>query len=72
MKKFFRYPIVLTLAMIITFTWFSYLWWQDQKMLMLSDFAKAQREIQTLPDISKLPTPPASPQESAAAAGLSQ
>ncbi len=68
MKNILRKPLVLTLIMIVTFTWFSYLWWQDQKEQNLAALVHEARTAQALPDATSLPTPPTPPGHPGAAA----
>jgi hypothetical protein len=68
MRNFLQKPLVLTLVMIVTFTWFSYLWWQDQQEQRLTSLTPQAHTASALPDARSLPTPPANPGAASAAA----
>ncbi len=67
MLNFLQKPLVLSIIMVVTFTWFSYLWWQDQKNRTMADFIHQARTAQVLPNANTLPTPPGHPEGAAAA-----
>lgn len=63
MKKVYSNPVFLLFVLALTFTWFSYLWWQDQQMQSLAKFNRESQSRQAVkvPSASTLPTPPGVP-----------